>query len=124
MCIYVTVKIQFDNTSTSTSNHHILALCLVAMIDRAFRPPPIQKFWIRPCLCNNELLYIISFRYYAHCPSLHGLSCHNHMVLSYLMNYGSQEQIDTYIPRMVSGEFIGCIAMSEPAAGRYFPLCS
>ena len=36
------------------------------------------------------------------------------------MNYGSQEQIDTYIPRMVSGEFIGCIAMSEPAAGRYF----
>ena len=58
------------------------------------------------------------FRYYAHCPSLHGLSVHNHLVLPYLMNYGSQEQIDTYMPRMVSVEFIGCIGMSDPAAGR------
>src|SRR5690606_27675098 len=35
----------------------------------------------------------------------------------YILHYGSEEQKRRLLPRMASGETIGAIAMSEPAAG-------
>lgn len=38
--------------------------------------------------------------------------------MPYICNYGTKDQIDKFIPDMVSGKKIGAIAMSEPGAGR------
>ena len=46
-----------------------------------------------------------------------GTSLHNSIVAPYILHYGSEEQKQKWLPRMASGELIGAIAMSEPAAG-------
>lgn len=46
-----------------------------------------------------------------------GASLHNSIVAPYILHYGSEEQKQKWLPRMASGELIGAIAMSEPAAG-------
>ncbi|XP_045611999.1 long-chain specific acyl-CoA dehydrogenase, mitochondrial [Procambarus clarkii] len=46
-----------------------------------------------------------------------GFSLHSHITMPYITKYGSQEQIDKYIPEMVAGRKIGAIAMTEPGAG-------
>ncbi len=46
-----------------------------------------------------------------------GFSLHSDIVAPYVLHYGSEEQKQRYLPRMASGEWIGAIAMSEPAAG-------
>lgn len=46
-----------------------------------------------------------------------GFSLHNEIVAPYLLKYGTLEQKQRLLPRMASGEVIGAIAMSEPAAG-------
>jgi acyl-CoA dehydrogenase len=46
-----------------------------------------------------------------------GLALHNSIVAPYVLHYGSQEQKKMWLPRMASGELIGAIAMTEPAAG-------
>jgi acyl-CoA dehydrogenase len=38
-------------------------------------------------------------------------------VIPYLIHYGSEEQKHKILPRMISGELIGAIAMTEPGAG-------
>ena len=35
----------------------------------------------------------------------------------YILNYGSEEQKQKWLPRMASGEAIGAIAMTEPGTG-------
>ena len=45
------------------------------------------------------------------------LSVHSDIVAIYLDRYGTEEQKRVWLPRMVSGEAIGAIAMSEPGAG-------
>lgn len=42
---------------------------------------------------------------------------HSDIVAAYLLNHGSESQKATWLPRFVSGEAIGAIAMSEPGAG-------
>lgn len=42
---------------------------------------------------------------------VHSIAAH------YILSYGSEEQKKNWLPRMAKGELIGCIAMSEPAAG-------
>ncbi len=42
---------------------------------------------------------------------------HNAIVLPYILNYASTEQKHRWVPKMVSGELISAIAMTEPAAG-------
>lgn len=42
---------------------------------------------------------------------VHSIAAH------YLLNHGTQAQKDEYLPRLVSGELIGAIAMTEPDAG-------
>jgi long-chain-acyl-CoA dehydrogenase len=46
-----------------------------------------------------------------------GASLHNSIVAPYLWHYGSEEQKKRLLPKMISGEYVGAIAMSEPAAG-------
>jgi alkylation response protein AidB-like acyl-CoA dehydrogenase len=42
---------------------------------------------------------------------------HNAIVVPYIVHYGSEEQKRRWLPRLVSGELIGAIAMTEPGAG-------
>ena len=42
---------------------------------------------------------------------------HANIVMPYLQNLGTNEQRETWLPRMASGEWLGAIAMSEPHAG-------
>lgn len=46
-----------------------------------------------------------------------GFGLHSSIVLPYLLCFGNDEQQQRWIPRMVTGELIGAIAMTEPAAG-------
>ena len=46
-----------------------------------------------------------------------GYSLHSEIVAPYIAHYGTPEQKARFLPRMASGEMIGAIAMSEPAAG-------
>jgi acyl-CoA dehydrogenase len=46
-----------------------------------------------------------------------GYGLHNEIVAPYLLNYGTEEQKQKYLPKFASGEMVGAIAMSEPAAG-------
>jgi alkylation response protein AidB-like acyl-CoA dehydrogenase len=46
-----------------------------------------------------------------------GIPLHNAIVAPYILNYGSEEQKRLWLPKMATGELIGAIAMSEPAAG-------
>lgn len=39
------------------------------------------------------------------------------IVAHYLLNHGTDEQRERYLPRMARGELVGAIAMSEPGAG-------
>lgn len=46
-----------------------------------------------------------------------GYSLHSEIVAPYILHYGTPEQKAKYLPRLASGEMVGAIAMSEPAAG-------
>ena len=46
-----------------------------------------------------------------------GFSLHSEIVAPYLLHYGTDDQKARYLPKLASGEMIGAIAMSEPAAG-------
>jgi acyl-CoA dehydrogenase len=46
-----------------------------------------------------------------------GVSVHSAIVAHYILNYGSNEQKQRWLPKMARGEFIGAIAMTEPGAG-------
>ncbi|MGE0331847.1 MAG: acyl-CoA dehydrogenase family protein [Ramlibacter sp.] len=46
-----------------------------------------------------------------------GYSLHSEIVAPYILHYGTPEQKARYLPQLASGEMIGAIAMSEPAAG-------
>jgi len=46
-----------------------------------------------------------------------GISLHSDIVADYLVAYGSEEQKQHWLPRMVSGETPTAIAMTEPGAG-------
>lgn len=46
-----------------------------------------------------------------------GFSLHSDIVTNYLLNFGTEEQKQAYLPKMVRGEVITAIAMTEPGAG-------
>jgi alkylation response protein AidB-like acyl-CoA dehydrogenase len=46
-----------------------------------------------------------------------GFSLHSEIVAPYILHYGTAEQKAKYLPKLATGEMIGAIAMSEPAAG-------
>lgn len=45
------------------------------------------------------------------------LSLHSDVVAPYLTHYGTPEQKQHFLPRMVRGEYIGAIGMTEPSGG-------
>ncbi|KWV91103.1 acyl-CoA dehydrogenase family protein [Erythrobacter sp. YT30] len=44
-------------------------------------------------------------------------SLHNTIILPYLVRHGTDEQKQKYLPKLVSGDLVSAIAMSEPDAG-------
>ena len=46
-----------------------------------------------------------------------GFGLHSEIVAPYILHYATEEAKLSYLPRMASGELIGAIAMTEPAAG-------
>ena len=46
-----------------------------------------------------------------------GYSLHSEIVAPYLLHYGTDAQKAKYLPLLATGEMVGAIAMSEPAAG-------
>ena len=46
-----------------------------------------------------------------------GVSLHNGIVMPYIASYGSEEQKARWLPKLVSGEYVAAIAMTEPGAG-------
>ncbi len=46
-----------------------------------------------------------------------GFPLHSDIVAPYILHYGSEEMKQKYLPKMVSGEKISSIAMTEPGAG-------
>jgi acyl-CoA dehydrogenase len=45
------------------------------------------------------------------------LSVHSDIVAHYILNNGSEAQKQHYLPKMINGECIGAVAMTEPGAG-------
>ena len=46
-----------------------------------------------------------------------GMTVHSDIVAHYIFNHGSEAQKQHYLPKMISGECVGAIAMTEPGAG-------
>ncbi|XP_042369324.1 long-chain specific acyl-CoA dehydrogenase, mitochondrial [Plectropomus leopardus] len=46
-----------------------------------------------------------------------GFTLHSDIIMPYISNYGTKEQIKRFIPDMTAGKCIGAIAMTEPGAG-------
>lgn len=46
-----------------------------------------------------------------------GYPLHSDIVMPYILHFGTEEVMDKYIPKMISGDYIGAVAMTEPGAG-------
>jgi long-chain-acyl-CoA dehydrogenase len=49
-----------------------------------------------------------------------GFAMHSDIVAPYITNYGTEEQKKRILPKLVSGEWIGALGMTEPSAGSDF----
>ena len=45
------------------------------------------------------------------------ISCHSEIAAPYILHIGTEEQKQYWLPRMVTGEVVGAIGMTEPGAG-------
>ena len=52
-----------------------------------------------------------------YCALSTGISCHSEIAAPYIQHIGSEEQKLDWLPKMVSGEVVGAIGMTEPGAG-------
>lgn len=65
------------------------------------------------------VIFCVSCRAYSNCSGP-GFLLHSDIALPYIVHFGTKEQINKFVPRMVAGTCIGAIAMTEPGAGRSF----
>src|SRR5687768_8195008 len=49
--------------------------------------------------------------------SAFGNGVHSPIVAHYILKYGTEEQKQSWLPRMTTGELVGAIAMTEPGTG-------
>ena len=69
------------------------------------------------CAFQFAMLVIEEFAR-ANCSSFSApMAVHSDIVAHYILNNGTEEQKQTYLPKMVTGEYVGAIAMTEPGAG-------
>jgi isovaleryl-CoA dehydrogenase len=70
----------------------------------------------------------VGLGYLAHCVAMEELSraspsvglsygAHSNLCVNQLRRFGTDEQKQRYLPKLVSGEYLGALAMSEPNAG-------
>ena len=52
-----------------------------------------------------------------YCALSTGISCHSEISAPYIQHIGTEEQKQYWLPKMVSGEAVGAIGMTEPGAG-------
>ncbi len=45
------------------------------------------------------------------------VSAHNSLCISPILDFGTEEQKKKYLPKLASGEWLGCFALSEPGTG-------
>jgi len=45
------------------------------------------------------------------------MSAHHSLCVDPILNYGTEEQKQKYLPKLSSGEWIGCLALTEPGSG-------
>lgn len=45
------------------------------------------------------------------------IAAHNEVAIPYVLDLGSEQQKEKYLPGMISGDIVGAIAMTEPSAG-------
>ena len=54
----------------------------------------------------------------ANCPAVGGMmAVHSDIVAHYILNNGSEQQKQNYLPKMISGDCVGAVAMTEPGTG-------
>jgi len=69
-----------------------------------------------------------SMGYLAHCVAVEEISrasasvglsygAHSNLCVNQINRNGTEEQKSTYLPKLISGEHVGALAMSEPGAG-------
>lgn len=69
------------------------------------------------CYFYNKIQLCSVVRMYTNCTGP-GFALHSDIVMPYIVNYGTKEQIERFVPTMTAGKCIGAIAMTEPGAGR------
>lgn len=52
-----------------------------------------------------------------YCALSTAISCHSEIAAPYILNIGTEEQKNYWLPKMVTGEVVGAIGMTEPGAG-------
>ncbi len=66
--------------------------------------------------------------YLAHCIAMEEISrasasvglsygAHSNLCVNQIRRFGTEQQKDRYLPKLISGEYLGALAMSEPGAG-------
>ena len=115
-----TVRRVFDRTLVPNLDRHDAQ----GFVDRDFWIACGEAGLLCPTVSEEYGGLGLDFRYNAvvseelgYSGSSAGISLHSDMAADYIQLYGSEEQKRSYLPRMVSGEVIASIAMTEPGAG-------
>jgi len=103
-------------------------------IDQADNFPGLRDFWVK---CGELGLHGITapeeyggtnMGYFAHTLVMEEMSriaggialsygAHSNLCINQIVRNGNEAQKEKYLPKLISGEHLGCLAMSEPGAG-------